>query len=88
MANTTKKTKKPAAKRVAAVKESAPSAIVTKLDVDNLALLTHAVLQDRYYNKHELTKAEFDDLHRKLWQDHNADLVARGFRQEEKAELA
>jgi len=83
MAPKAKKSTKAKVTRTQAPRAPAAPPVVTKMDVDNLALLTHAVLKASYYTKKEITKEEFDAAHMKLWNDHEDDLVKRGFLKEE-----
>jgi hypothetical protein len=41
----------------------------------------HDKLGVRYYEKHELTKEEFDAQHGKIWNDMEAELITEGYRQ-------
>ena len=39
----------------------------------------HDDLTERYYQRHELTKEEFDLQHGKIWADMEAELIAGGY---------
>lgn len=52
----------------------------TKAEIDQEYRDRHADLEARYYKTGELEKAEFDQLHGQLWNNHQAELIAGGHR--------
>ena len=40
----------------------------------------HDLLSERYYEKHELSKTEFDHRHGNIWADLESELIAKGFK--------
>jgi len=52
----------------------------TKKEIDDKYLAEHGELEKRYYERHEITKEEFDRLHGELWKRHEEELVNAGYR--------
>jgi len=59
---------------------------MSKAEIDKKYLKEHAELSKKYYKDKALSKEDFDKLHGELWERHNAELIAKGFRVERKLE--
>ncbi|GAG25945.1 unnamed protein product [marine sediment metagenome] len=54
---------------------------MTETEIKATYLELHNQLEQAYYQRHELTKDEFDTQHGQVWADMDAALIAAGYRQ-------
>lgn len=53
--------------------------MVTEAEIKAKYKALHDELGESYYERHELTKEEFDLQHGKIWNDMEAELIAKGY---------